>query len=65
MTADPFAHMVFSRIETRAVLPDGRVITAWHSFPRGVGKDVYDAIDRALVRAYGRRDSRTVGTPLR
>lgn len=59
---DPYANRLFSRIETRATLPDGRVRTSWNSYPQGVGKDVYDAIDRALVRAYGNDNCRTVGT---
>lgn len=56
--------MVFSRIETRGVLPDGRVITSWNTFPRGVGYDVYRQMERALVRAFGNEGSRTVGTPM-
>jgi len=62
MQADPYAHRRFRRIETRAVLPDGRVRTSWNSYPLGVGKDVYDRIDRALVRAYGNDSCRTTGT---
>lgn len=61
MQADPYAHRRFRRIETRAVLPDGRVRTSWRSYPLGVGKDVYDRIDAALVRAYGSVNSRTTG----
>jgi hypothetical protein len=62
MHDDPYAHRRFRRIETRAVLPDGRVRTSSYSYPLGVGKDVYDAIDRALVRAYGNDSCRTTGT---
>lgn len=64
MARDPHAHMTFQRIETRAVLPDGRVITSWHSYPRGVGKDVYDRIVAAHTRAFGVQGSRIVGTPM-
>jgi hypothetical protein len=59
---DPYAHRRFRRIETRATLPDGRVRTSWNSYPLGVGKDVYDRIDAALVRAYGNENCRTTGT---
>jgi len=62
MPDDPYAHRRFRRIETRAVLPDGRVRTGWYSYPLGVGKDVFDRIDRALVRAYGNDSCRTTGT---
>jgi len=61
MQADPYAHRRFRRIETRAVLPDGQVRTSWRSYPLGVGKDVYDRIDAALVRAYGNDNCRTTG----
>ena len=52
----------FKRIETEAVIRDGRKVQVWHSFPLGVGKDVYDAIDAALVKAFGNHGSRTIGT---
>lgn len=61
MSTDPYAHRRFRRITTRAVLPDGRVVTSWRSYPLGVGKDVYDRIDAALVRAFGNENSRTTG----
>lgn len=58
---DPYAHRRFRRIETRAVLPDGRVRTSSYSYPLGVGKDVYDHIDAGLVRAFGNENCRTTG----
>lgn len=61
MTADPYAHRRFRLITTRAVRPSGRIVTSWNSYPRGVGKDVYDRIDADLVRLYGNENSRTVG----
>lgn len=59
---DPYANRLFRRIETRAVRPDGRVVTGWYSYPLGVAKDVYDRIDAELVRLYGNDASRTIGT---
>jgi hypothetical protein len=59
---DPYAHRRFRRIETWARMPDGTTRTSWNSYPLGVGKDVYDRIDAALVRAYGNDNCRTIGT---
>lgn len=59
-----FEKMVFNKIETRAVLPDGRVITASYSFPLGVDYREYCRIDGALRRAFGNFGSRTEGTPI-
>lgn len=53
---------MFKRIETQAVLPDGRKVISTRSYPLGVSKDEYDAIDTALVAAFGNHGSRTVGT---
>lgn len=64
MASGPHSHMIFKRIETRAVLPDGRVRQSCRSYPLGVGKDVYDRIDADLRRAFGSNGSRTVGTPI-
>lgn len=50
------------RIETRAVGPNGKIVTSWNSYPLGVGYDEYRRIDAALVRAFGNEGSRTVGT---
>ena len=55
---------LFSKIDTRAVLPDGRVITASRSKPSGYTKAEYDEINAALVAAFGVRGSRTEGTYL-
>lgn len=60
----PHDDMRFSRIETRATMPNGKVVTTWHSYPLGVGKDEYDRIDAALVRIYGNDNCRTIGTPM-
>lgn len=64
MASGPHSDMIFKRIETRAVLSDGRVRQSWRSYPLGVGKDVYDRIDADLRRAFGNDGSRTVGTPM-
>ena len=65
MTNDPHAKMRFSHIETRAVMPNGKIVTNWYSYPLGVGKDVYDGIDAALRKAFGNEGSRTDGTPIK
>ena len=39
---DPFANMRFARIETRGVMPNGKIVTSWRSYPLGVGKGEYD-----------------------
>ncbi len=54
----------FARIETESVLPDGRRISTWRSYPEGVGLDEYRLIDRNAVRAFGSDGTRTIGTPL-
>ena len=61
MSDDPYAHRRFGRIETTARMPDGSMRTSWRSYPLGVGKDEYDRIDAALVRAFGRDGTRTTG----
>lgn len=53
---------MFSYIETRAVLSDGRVISSSYSNPRGYSKADYDRIDAALVVAFGNHGSSTTGT---
>ena len=60
----PHDNMRFGRIETRAVTKGGKVVTAWYSYPLGVGKDVYDRIDSELRRIYGNDGSSTIGTPI-
>ena len=62
--SNPHAKMRFKRIETRAVLPDGRTISSSRSYPNGVGYDAYRRIDQANVRAFGSRTSKTIGTPV-
>lgn len=52
----------FKRIDTIAILPCGRRVTATRSYPLGVGKDVYDKIDADLVKAFGNDGARTIGT---
>lgn len=59
---EPVSRRLFSLIETRAVLPDGRVRTDRHSYPHGATYAEYRRIDEALVRSYGSEGSRTVGT---
>ena len=59
---NPHAKRLFSRIETRATLPDGRTVTSTRSYPEGVGYDVYRQIDEDLVKAYGSDGSKTIGT---
>ena len=34
--SNPHAKRLFGRIETRATLPDGRIVTSSVSYPRGV-----------------------------
>lgn len=53
---------MFSHIETRATLPDGRVISSSYSNPLGYTKADYDRIDAALVVAFGNQGSSTTGT---
>jgi hypothetical protein len=53
---------MFSHIETRAKLRDGRVITSSYSNPLGYTKADYDRIDAALVVAFGNEGSSTTGT---
>ena len=48
-------------IETRAVLPDGRVVTSYRSKPSGYTIAEYRKIDAALVRAFGSKDSYVSG----
>jgi len=62
--SDPHANMRFSRIEASSQLPDGRKRSCWYSYPLGVGKDEYDRIVAAWIRAYGTRHTRVVGTPM-
>ncbi len=64
MPSNPHSNMIFRRIETRGILPDGRIITSWNSYPKGAGKDVYDRIVDAHMRAFGVQGSRIVGTPM-
>ena len=52
----------FKRIETEAMLR-GQKITSSYSYAKPVGIDEYRRIDAALVRAFGSKDSRTIGTP--
>lgn len=60
---DPFANMRFARIETRGVMPNGKIVTSWRSYPLGVGKGEYDRINADMVRLYG-NGVRVVGTPM-
>ncbi len=60
--SNPHAKRLFGRIETRATLPDGRIVTSSVSYPRGVGYDVYRKKDEDLVRAFGNDGSKTIGT---
>lgn len=59
---DPHANALFTRIETRAKLPNGKVITSTRSYPTGATKEEYDRIDADLVKAYGNEGSWTKGT---
>jgi hypothetical protein len=60
--SNPHAKRLFGRIETRATLPDGRIVTSSASYPRGVGYDIYRKTDESLVKAYGNHGSKTIGT---
>lgn len=51
-----------SRIETRAVMPNGKVVTSRRDYPLGVPYAQYRRIDEQLVTAFGSQGSRTVGT---
>lgn len=53
------ADKVITRIETRGILPDGRVRGSWNSYPLGTTMAEYERIDAAMVRAYGVDRSRT------
>lgn len=54
--------LTFSRIVTEAELR-GKKIISTYSFHKPVNIDEYRRIDRALVRAYGSENSRTIGVP--
>ena len=60
--SNPHAKRLFGHIETRATLPDGRIVTSSVSYPEGVGYDVYRKTDEDLVKAYGNDGSKTIGT---
>lgn len=56
--------MRFSLIETKAVLPDGRTVSAWRSYPEGIDIAAYREIDRQMARAFGNDGTVTKGTPI-
>ena len=60
--SNPHAKKLFSRIETQAVLPDGRTVTSSKSYPEGASYEVYRKADEDLVKAYGNEGSKTIGT---
>lgn len=60
---DPHAKMRFRQIENRGVLEDGRVITTIRSYPNGADIKEYRRLDAEFVRAFGVRNSKTIGTP--
>jgi len=60
--SNPHAKRLFGHISTRAVLPDGRIVTSTISYPQGIGYDVYRQIDEDLVKAFGSDGSKTIGT---
>ena len=43
----------FKKIETKAIMSDGRIIHNSKSFPEGVGIDIYRKMDDDLVKAFG------------
>ena len=58
---DPYAQRRFRQIDTTAKLPGGQVFETSNKYPKGVGKDVYDQIDKDLVAKYGNENCRTTG----
>jgi hypothetical protein len=50
------------RIETRAVMTNGKIVTGWYSYPMGTGQSTLAEIDEGLARAYGRGNYHIVAT---
>lgn len=56
------ANKLFSKIETRAVLKDGRTVASTCSYPLGASYEVYRQKDEDLVKSFGSYQSKTIGT---
>ena len=52
------------RIETRAVMANGKVVTGHYSYPLGTSQETSRRIEAGLVRAFGRTGTKVVGIPI-
>ena len=59
---DPRQDHPLRRLETRAVMANGKVLTGWYSYPQGAPRSTRQQLEQGLERAYGRANFSIVET---
>jgi hypothetical protein len=52
----------FSKVETKAVMGNGKIVTSYRSYPQGISYEEMREIDEKLVKAFGISGSQTRAT---